>query len=79
MHNRIYCNSNLKYLISYFNSTLSSAFADVIVTPINVIIPPMIATKVGTSPNIKYANTSETAGVKYNEIVASDTPIFCIV
>lgn len=51
----------------------------VIVTPINVVTPPMIATILGTSPSIKYAKISETAGVKYRAIVASETPTLFIV
>ncbi len=75
----MHCDSNIKYLTSYFKSTLSLAFVDVMVTPINVITPPIIANKVGTSSSIKYASIRETTGVKYKEVVASDTPTFCIV
>lgn len=56
-----------------------SVFKEVRVTPKSMIIPPNKASRVGISPTNMKAKRSAIAGVKYKEIVASDTPTLLIV
>lgn len=56
-----------------------SVFKEVRVTPTRMTIPPNKASRVGISPTNIKAKISAIAGVKYKEIVASDTPTLLIV